>query len=111
LNIFEEVAKEMKEAARKDFEYKQLDFLKYEMKAEIESMINREKEALENNTDDFHDLIEAIFHLKGQLIFGFEGKTADVMVKTMERYHSKIVDDGTSIDDCIKSCKTYDGWF
>ena len=43
LNIFEEVAKEMKEAARKDFEYKQLDFLKYEMKAEIESMINREK--------------------------------------------------------------------
>lgn len=107
-----ENAKEsLKEAARKDAEFKKLEYLKHEMKSNVKSMISDEKQTLKQYNDDFEDLVQAIFELKGTLIFGFEGKTADAMVEIMDKYHSKIVEDQKAIESCIRSCKTYDGWF
>lgn len=111
MSLFENAKKGIKEAARKDAEFKKLEYLKYEMKSDVKSMISEEKETLEKYNDSFEDLIHAIFNLKGTLIFGFEGKTADAMVKTMENYHKKVVEDQNAVETCISSCKTYDGWF
>ncbi|MEX2947554.1 hypothetical protein ABH521_000025 [Staphylococcus warneri] len=111
MGYFEDAKKGIEEAARKDAEYKALEVIKFQMKSDIKSMISDEKDTLEKYNDSFENLIQAIFNLKGTLIFGFEGKTADAMVETMGKFHSKVIEDQKSIEECIQSCKTYDGWF
>ncbi|MEQ5995324.1 hypothetical protein V2K33_09540 [Staphylococcus saccharolyticus] len=101
----------LKETAKKEAEFIKLEYLKHGMKSDVKSMIYEEKDSLEKYNDSFEDLIQAIFELKGTLIFGFEGKTADAMVETMSKYHSKVVEDQNAIESCISSCRTYDGWF
>jgi len=111
LTLFEDSVKEMEELARKEAELEKLDYLKHEMKSDVTSMISEENDTLKHYNDSFEDLIQVIFELKGTLIFGFEGKTADAMIKTMSNYHSKVIADQKSIEACISSCRTYDGWF
>ncbi|MCG1298259.1 hypothetical protein K4P88_04615 [Staphylococcus epidermidis] len=110
MSLLESAKESVKETARKDAEFIKLECLKHEMKSDVISIISKEKQSLKQYNDDFENLIQAIFELKGTLIFGFEGKTADAMVETMGKYHSKVVEDQKAIESCIRSCKTYDGW-
>ncbi|MGW8026265.1 hypothetical protein ACWEYW_04395 [Staphylococcus xylosus] len=99
--------KALEETAKRGKELAELQVIKHNMKSELKSMIESEKEIINDSTEEIDTLIKEIFNLKGTLIYGFEGKTGDAMVETTAKYHSKVLDDSENVKDCVDSCKLY----
>ncbi|MGW7810132.1 hypothetical protein ACWEU9_09895 [Staphylococcus xylosus] len=81
--------------------------INHNMKSELKSMIESEKEIINDSTEEIDTLVKEIFNLKGTLIYGFEGKTGDAMIETAAKYHSKVLDDSENVKECVDSCKLY----
>lgn len=97
----------MEETAKRGKELAELQVIKHNMKSELGSMIESEKEIINDSTEEIDTLVKEIFNLKGTLIYGFEGKTGDAMIETTVKFHSKVLDDSVNVKECVDSCKIY----
>lgn len=107
LDKIEAGKKALEEATKRAKELGELQVIKHNMKSELKSMIESEKEIINDSTEEIDSLVKEIFNLKGTLIYGFEGKTGDAMIETTAKYHSKVLDDSENVKECVDSCKLY----